>query len=149
MHPQHSYAKVGWYSIVHVLVHVGAHVYSPLDAGVFLLDLLLQHLLRLVDLGREIRAAPAVRVVQQHELAVLLAQELLGDAAFAAQQQLASRMGCLELCMTGGVRIFLCSRGRGRGNIRHLEDERCLLSRHLGLEPALVEAAAQRAGAGA
>jgi hypothetical protein len=45
--------------------------------------LLLQHLLRLVDFGGEVGAASAIGVVVQHELAVLLSEELFCDAAFA------------------------------------------------------------------
>ena len=48
----------------------------------FLLDLLLQHLFRFVDFGGKVGAASAIGMVVQHELAMLLSEEFLGDATF-------------------------------------------------------------------
>jgi hypothetical protein len=53
--------------------------------AVDLFDLLLEHLLGLVDLCGKVRAAAAIGVVEQHEGAVLLAQKLFCDAALAGE----------------------------------------------------------------
>lgn len=48
------------------------------------LDLFIQKLLGLVDLGREIRAPAAIGVVEEHELAVLLANLVFVEGALTA-----------------------------------------------------------------
>lgn len=45
--------------------------------------MLVQELLSFVDLGCEIRASTTIRVVQQHELAVLLADLVLVQSSLA------------------------------------------------------------------
>lgn len=56
-----------------------------MHTAVGLFDLLLEHLLGLVDLCSEVGAAAAIGVVEQHEGAVLLAQQLFCDAALAGE----------------------------------------------------------------
>lgn len=58
---------------------------SPIVIRLF--DLLLKHLLGLVDLGGQVGGTATIGVVVEHERAVLLAEQLLGDAAFAIQHQ--------------------------------------------------------------
>jgi hypothetical protein len=61
-----------------------------------LFDLLLQQLLRLVNLGRKVRRAPTIRVVQQHERAVLFPEKFFGDTSFTAYHVLAYFASGLE-----------------------------------------------------
>lgn len=73
-----------------------------------LFDFLLQHLLGLVHFGRKVGATPAIGVVQQHELAVLLAQKLLGDAAFAVSQSAPVHVDSPILGICSNIVCFLC-----------------------------------------
>lgn len=75
-----------------------------------LFDLLLEHLLRLVDLCGEVWGTSAIGVVVEHERSVLLAEKLFCDATFADRCQ-SSRSTGQEHCRTYGIsRIRAASR---------------------------------------
>lgn len=57
--------------------------------------MLVEELLGLVDLGGQVRAAPTIGVIEQHELTVLLAHLILVQSTLTANIFiLVSRSGC-------------------------------------------------------
>jgi len=85
---------------------------------------LLQKLLGFVDLRRKIRAPASVRVVEQHQRAMRLADLVFCDASLAIQTQ--ARVSCRF-----GVQAYICGErqrerngteeeGRGKGRKREL-----------------------------
>ena len=80
---------------------------SPTEASpISGISRLLQQLLCLVHLGRQVRTAPAIGVVQQHQRAVRLADLVLGDGPFAERQnqgRLALRHARLEPALVKGL----------------------------------------------
>lgn len=120
----------------------------------------------LVHLCRQVRAPATVRVVKQHQLPVLLADDLLRRAAFPAHtspsaiRALRTRPLCLHRRPLSPTRTSQPKQGSSPapvpapeawlgGVLRHFQNERGLLPIHARLEAALVERPAQRVRAAA
>ena len=60
--------------------------------------MLIEEFLRFVDLGGQVRAATTIGVVEQHELAVVLADLVLGKSSLARGESCQWRLmfGCLD-----------------------------------------------------
>ena len=98
---------------------------------------LLQKLLRLIDLGSQVRAPSSIGMVQHHEIAVVLPDPLLGELALAIS---VVRMSTMQHHKAVGR----------RGNSPQLQNQRRLLAVHLRLESAFVVCLPQRSdGTGA